>query len=299
MTPIPVVIEAYGHTDPGRMRGNNEDQYLVANLNRSLMVERTSLSFGEQERLHGNFQGTILLVADGMGGESAGDRASHLAVDSIVDYMLNAMPWFFRLDEKLASDLFNALIIGVKQCEASIQDYQRNSSTQGRMGTTLTLAYVLWPNMYVVHVGDSRCYLLRDGQMKQISRDHTVAQLMAEQGKANEDDEQRYGHVLYNAVGADADTPVKPEVFKIELTFGDCVLLCSDGLHGFVSEKRIQNLLESTESASDACEQLIDEANENGGEDNITVVVAHFRKEATVVDEDAPTIVDSESPPAP
>lgn len=281
MDPVAVSIEAYGHSDVGRCREENEDQFLVAHLNRSLEVERTSLSIEDQTRLHGVFQGTILLVADGMGGETAGGTASRLAVQTLTTYVLNTMPWFFRLDERLGDELTQVLREGVRRCEATIHTYREATVEGTRMGTTMTLAYILWPNMYLVHAGDSRGYLLRQGQLQQLTRDHTVAQMMAERGQSDPEREARYGHVLWNAVGAEPSQPANPDVTRTGLQFGDTVLLCSDGLHGLVSPERIQQILLSPRSVKDACEALVDEALANGGTDNVTVVMARFGRVET------------------
>jgi protein phosphatase len=289
MDPVPVRIEAFGQSDVGHYRDENEDQFLVAHLSRSLEVERTSLSIDDQTRLHGVFQGTLLLVADGMGGEKAGGHASRLAVQTLTTYVLNTMPWFFRLDEKLADDLIQVLREGVSRCEAAIHSYRESTVEGSRMGTTVTLAYILWPNMYLVHAGDSRCYLLRQGQLQQLTRDHTVAQLMADRGQSDPDRDQRYGHVLWNAVGAEPSQPVNPDVTRTCLLFGDTVLLCSDGLHGLVADERIAQILVEGRRLEDACQGLIDEALANGGQDNVTVVMARF---APVEGEDEATVIE-------
>lgn len=276
MDTVPVSIEVFGHSDAGRVRELNEDQYLIANLNRSIFIERSSLAIDNQTRLHGVFQGTVLIVADGMGGESAGDHASRLAVQTLTNYVLNIMPWFFRLDAKLGVDLENVLREGLKRCEDAIHSFRDSSPDGTRMGTTVTMAYILWPNLYLVHAGDSRCYLLRGGNMQQLTRDHTVAQLMHDRGQSKQGDDEKYGHVLWNAVGAEPTKPANPDVTKIELSFGDTIMLCSDGLHGFASSERIQQIITSPESVEAACRELVDEALSNGGEDNVTTIVARF-----------------------
>lgn len=299
MSRIPVAIEAFGKTDPGQLRENNEDSFLVANMHRTLVVDQTSVDIGDNPRLDGNTQGTLLLVADGMGGESAGDRASRMAIETLANYVLNGMPWYYQLDERHGPDLVTVLREGVARCEAAIQEYQRKTGTEGRMGTTFTLAYILWPNLYIAHAGDSRCYLMRTSKLRQLTKDHTIAQLMVDQGQTEELDDEHYGHVLWNAVGADINTPVKPQVGKHELTYGDHLLLCSDGLYGLVSDERITQLMLAPSSAEEACTRLINEANESGGHDNVTVIVARFR--AGEVNDDEPTIeqsVDDDEPTA-
>lgn len=288
MSPNPVVVEAFGQTDPGKLRETNEDQFLIARLHRSLVLDGSSLQTEDESRRDGRFQGTVLMVADGMGGESAGDRASKMAVETIMDYLLNSMPWFYRIDHRHGGDLVTVLREGVALCNEKIQSYQRSEPEQGRMGTTLTMAYVLWPNLYVVHVGDSRCYLLRGSELRQVTKDHTVAQMMVDQGQTTDLDDERYGHVLWNAVGADPATPPKPQVGKYELAIDDHLMLCSDGLYGMLSDERIKQLLLAPSSAREACHQLVDGALDNGGEDNVTTVVARFH--ADIAQDDESTI---------
>jgi protein phosphatase len=152
------------------------------------------------------------------------------------------------------------------------------------MGTTLTLAYLLWPRLYVVHAGDSRCYLLRNARLHQITRDHTVAQRLVDQGilPAEEAEESRWSHVLWNCIGGGAQE-MKPDVYKATLRLGDTLLLCTDGLSRCVPEKQIQQILESDRPAEETCKRLIATANAEGGPDNITVVVARFRETGAAV----------------
>jgi protein phosphatase len=296
MIPNPVILEAYGQTDPGKMREANEDQYFIARLHRSLVIEGTSASQQEgPNRRDGLFQATVLLVADGMGGEAAGDRASQIAIETIVDYLLNSMPWFYRLDTRHGGDLVTMLREGIALCNTNIQEFQRSEPDQGRMGTTLTMAYVLWPNLYVVHVGDSRCYLVRDGELRQLTKDHTVAQLMIDQGKDIALDDERYGHMLWNAVGADPSTPPKPQIGKYELAVDDQLMLCSDGLYGMISDEKIKQLLLAPCSAKESCRQLIDAALDHGGEDNVTTVVAQFHPQEL---DDEPSTIQASVPPS-
>src|SRR5262249_35591209 len=158
-------------TDRGRVRESNEDQFLIANLTKSMLVHQTSLGLDEQTHLFGTSMGRLLLVADGMGGHAAGKRASALAVDSLTAYVLNTMHWFFRLrqddEEQFLDDLKHALAY----CQERVRAEGERVPGRRGMGTTLTMAYLIWPRLYVVHAGDSRCYLLRKGRLRQITRD--------------------------------------------------------------------------------------------------------------------------------
>jgi protein phosphatase len=271
-------LDCHGLTDVGRVRHNNEDQFLIADLSKSLLVHETSLAVDDHSRLFGSTQGQLLLVADGMGGQAAGKRAATLAVDTIIEYVLNSMHCLYRL--RAAEDettLLQDLQAALAECTARVRaDVELNPAHQG-MGTTLTLGYITWPRFYVIHVGDSRCYLLRDSQLTQITTDHTVAQQLVERGALTPDqaEQSRWSHVLWNAIGGDSPKRA-PDIYKQHLRIGDTLLLCTDGLSGFVSDSEIAALLLRNDPARTTCEQLVQAANNAGGKDNITVIVARF-----------------------
>jgi protein phosphatase len=270
-----VTTDSFGLTDVGRERRANEDQFLVAGLNKGMLVQQTSLPMDDQTQLMSGAQGKVLAVADGMGGHVAGDRASALAIRAITRYLLNTMPWFFRLDGKLEDDLREELAGALERARDEVQQDATRHGLKG-MGTTLTMAYVLWPRLYVVHAGDSRCYLLRDGELRQLTTDHSMAQQLVDQGAMGqqEADDSQWTHVLYNAIVADGSSELSPEVYKARLRGGDTLLLCTDGLTKHVPEERIVELLNG--QAEQAAHRLIDAANDDGGSDNTTVVVARF-----------------------
>jgi protein phosphatase len=149
------------------------------------------------------------------------------------------------------------------------------------MGTTLTMAYVVWPRLFIVHVGDSRCYLLRRSELKQLTEDHTVAQQYVESGvlAADEAETSRWSNVLWNVVGGASDE-LAPQVYKSELQLGDTLLLCTDGLNKHVSDDRIAQVLAEDADAEKVCRCLVAAANDAGGSDNVTIVVARFRDRA-------------------
>jgi serine/threonine protein phosphatase PrpC len=270
-------MDCHGLTDVGRVREVNEDQYLIADLSKSLRVHSTSLGLDDQTRLFGSSQGNLLLVADGMGGHAAGRRASTLAVNSLTTYVLNTMHWFFRVrtdsEEYFEADLKAAL----EHCQARVQAEGERIPERRGMGTTLTMAYLSWPRLYVVHAGDSRCYLFRRTRLRQITRDHAVAQQLMEKGLLGDKDMEssQWSHVLWNVIGGDSDE-LSPEVFKAELALGDKLLLCTDGLTKHVAERDIATVLGSDATAEGSCRRLVDAANAAGGSDNVTVIVAQF-----------------------
>jgi len=276
-------MDCFGLTDIGHKRLVNEDQFIVADLNKSMRVHQTSLGLDHQTRLFGNSQGKLLAVADGVGGHEAGERASQLAVDSVVTYVLNTLNWYFGLGADSDEDFRDELKAALQHCQTMLQRDVEATPQRRRMGTTLTMAYIIWPRIYVVHVGDSRCYLLRGGKLKQITRDHTMAQLFKEtqdvpvmDGEPEDEVTGRWSHTLWNAISAD-ESRLDPEVYAANLELGDTILLCTDGLTKYLDNPRLIELLTSQDSSEAICQRMIDEANNAGGSDNITVVISRFR----------------------
>ncbi len=269
-------LDTFGLTDVGKKRPRNEDQFLVATLQRAMAVSQTSLPT-PQDRITvlGQADATLLMVADGMGGTQGGDVASTIAVQTIAGYMCNVTPFKRRRPQGTMTGLSDGLREALAEGEASIQD---EASVQAlSMGTTMTIAYVLWPRMYVAHVGDSRCYLLRSDSLEQVTTDHTVAQRLAEQGVEVGDASEMH-HVLWNALGGEKKH--ESEVCRIDLVGGDRVMLCTDGLTKHVPNAQIAKVLREGSTAEQCCRVLVDLALRGGGSDNVTVVVARVPGQA-------------------
>jgi protein phosphatase len=272
----PLCVRSFGLTDVGKVRANNEDQFLIAVLLKSLQVERTSLP--QRKVQHSSDRSYLFVVADGMGGHAGGERASALAIDSVETFILETFRWFAQCksqeQDKVLVDFQSAL--GLANARVLAEGVQ-HPELHG-MGTTLTLAYSLNDVLFVAHVGDSRCYLCRHGILYRLTRDHTLVEEMVRSGALKVEDvaEHHWRHVITNAVGGDTAS-VKVEVHKVRLEGGDRMLLCSDGLTEMLPEKDISRILQTEAEPEQACRCLVACANEAGGKDNITVVVAHFR----------------------
>ena len=264
----------FGLSDCGRVREANQDQFLIAELTKSMLVSATTLELGE--RVFGRVQGEILLVADGMGGHAAGEQASQLAISHLVHRLLNSVHWFFHGDDGNEDDFVANLQDLMQDANAEIlRESAENLKVRG-MGTTLTMAHRIGRRMFVVHAGDSRCYLYRNGAVEQLTTDHTLARQMVEKGGMRPEDEptSRWSNVLWNVLGGDSNDEVVAEARRVDLEEGDLVVLCSDGLHRYVDEQLLAEVLSVTEDPESACRALVDFANASGGQDNVTVVVA-------------------------
>jgi protein phosphatase len=211
-----------------------------------------------------------------MGGHAAGEKASSIAVESIERFVLHTTDWFFRLSPEYEDDLADELKAGLMECQEQIMHDQKENPRNQGMGTTITMAYVLWPRMFVVHVGDSRLYVARSGKVVQLTTDHTVAQQYVEAGRMSPEEasESRWSHMLWNAVGGQSSS-LHLEVHRATLEPGDRMLLCTDGLSNYHDLESIGRLIASA-PPKESCLQLIADANEAGGKDNITGIVVAF-----------------------
>lgn len=270
-------MDCFGLTDVGRKRPSNQDHYLVADLNKSLRVHSTSLNLDDETRIYGGSQGKLLIVADGMGGEAEGERASTIAVDQLATYVLNSLSWCFRLEEDSEQDFEDHLKEALVSCQNKIHAVANQHPEMKTMGTTMTMAYIVWPRAFVVHVGDSRCYLLRDHQLTQITTDHSMGAILEQvkQLDRNQGRKSSMGHALWNVLGGRSDE-LSVDVYKLTLECEDVILLCTDGLYDMVPDDTIEDTLNTTESAEAACRKLVELSNSNGGNDNITVIVSRF-----------------------
>lgn len=273
-----VLAEVFGATDVGRVREANQDQFLVASLERSLLIEGSSLPAQAGTRLVDTPQGRILLVADGIGGHGGGEVASAVTIDAMAHYCFETMPWVQRRSECTAEELADGLREAVKTAQGRVQRVARRKGLAADMGTTLTMAYVSWPDLLLVHVGDSRAYLLRDDKLHRLTVDHTLAQQMVEGHMITEAQAvgSRFSHVLVNAVGGGTDA-LDVELRYLQLRTDDQLLLCTDGLYDMVSDTEVAAALrDTTQPVAQVVNGLIAAANAAGGRDNVTAVLARF-----------------------
>ncbi len=271
-----VRMEFAAASDAGRVRGNNEDHYAVARIGRSFRLLDANLPAGDlPEQVDEVAYGMV--VADGMGGMAAGDRASRLAIRTGVGLVLDSPRWATRIDEEEARLLIERLHDYFRQVDRAVIGEGRAEAQLQGMGTTLTLAYSVGVDLFIVHVGDSRAYLYRRGRLEQLTSDHTMARKLAEVGEIHPDEVHRHAsrHLLTNYVGG-PNLGVEPEVVTLALEDGDRLLLCSDGLTEMVADAEIARILGDSATPDDAARSLVRRANEQGGRDNITVIVARF-----------------------
>ena len=246
-------VKAYGLSHVGRQRQHNEDSYLVAD------------------------EAKLFLVADGMGGHAAGEIASRIAVDSISEFILHTKEddgtWPHAYDEHYRRST-NRLVAAVRLANTRVLEAMRKDARLRGMGTTVVACMADEDTMSFAHVGDSRAYLIRNGEMSRITNDHSWVFEQVQAGMLTEAEAEKHPlrNVITRALGGALS--VSPDASEIEVRKDDVYLLCSDGLTGMVPEEEILRVVtQNRDDLQKACQQLIDTANERGGLDNITAVL--------------------------
>jgi serine/threonine protein phosphatase PrpC len=268
-------IDVYGVTHPGKVRKENQDHFLICALKKQMVVHQTSLPQTDHLLTGPERLAFLMMVADGVGGGAKGADASRLALEAATQYVSHSMRCYYAAagsanEEEFTTALQEAAVL----CHAQLLRQGEGDPACRGMATTLTLYLGLWPTAYLLHVGDSRCYLLRDGDLLQLTRDQTMAQELVDLGvmtPAAAAANAKFSNTLSSSIGGRQSSPV---VTPLSITWGNVLLLCSDGLTRHVPDDRIRERLRSMTSARQACENLLKEALAGGGTDNITVVVA-------------------------
>ncbi|HYW50671.1 MAG TPA: protein phosphatase 2C domain-containing protein [Gemmatimonadaceae bacterium] len=270
--PLDTEIDIYGLTHTGLVRKENQDHFLISSLRREVFVHQSSLPPGEVKSSNERMA-LLAVVADGVGSSAMGGEASRQAVEGILNYVSACSKCFYRLDSGDVADLNDPLSDAVMRVHADIAREREEGPPDARgMATTMTLWLGVWPYAYLLQVGDSRCYVMRGGQLQQISRDQTLVQDLVDAGALTQTQALRspLSHVLSSAIGGQEAAPV---ITRFEQQWDQIGLLCSDGLTKHVSDEQIAERLRTMTSARQACEALLQDALDAGGTDNITIVI--------------------------
>jgi protein phosphatase len=272
---LPLAVSAFGVTDKGKVRSTNEDQFLIAELTKAMRVWQTSLP--EPKVQVGEERAHLFLVADGMGGHQAGERASALAVAAIENFTLNSFKWFFGTDGIEAKKVLAQFQSAFSRADVEIAETAAAHPELRGMGTTVTMAFQLGAQLCVVHAGDSRAYLHRQRELHQLTRDHTLVADLIRTGVLQPDQAAGHHlrHVITNVIGG-PEAGVKVEARALQLQDGDRLLLCSDGLTEMVTDDTIAAILDADRAPEAAATKLLERANEGTAPDNITLVVVGF-----------------------
>jgi PPM family protein phosphatase len=269
-------LELAALSDPGLVRSNNEDCYLVALVERGLRTLMTNLPSGSVPDHHSD-TGHVLLVADGMGGAAAGEVASRTAVSILVGLALETPDWVLSLEGEHGRQVLARTEERFHKIKDVFLDLAKTDSSLTGMGTTMTVAGIVGENLMIAHVGDSRASLFRGGRLLHLTRDQTMAQMLADAGEIRPEEvaTHRLRHVLTGAITTEKGE-VPAEMHLMRLLDGDQILLSTDGLTEMVSDEKIAETLRRPGTAEQACRALVDLALEGGGKDNVTVVLARY-----------------------
>lgn len=268
-------IDVWGLTHPGKVRPKNEDHYFVGSFCSGVLAERTSIpSLVEPERL-----ASFGMVADGVGSGGSGEEASRLAVQGLVEQVAQRFHVAYAAESRDPDAFSRLLEEAALSCHERLLARADEAGEHKRLATTMTLFLGLWPHAYLLQIGDSRCYAFRDGVLTQISRDQTMAQDLIDQGLLTRTKaaNTRWAHVLSSAMGGQQAAPV---VTRLVRDWGTVTVLCSDGLTKHVSDDRIAERLSTMTSAKQVCEDLLQDALDDGGSDNITIIVGRTLRPA-------------------
>jgi len=271
-----MIVELYAKSDVGRVRRGNEDNFLVIDLSTEQTWTGSDHTSPPERLTRFNLgdKGLVLVVSDGMGGALAGDVASRMAVDSVREMLTGSESDNCEGEIDLVECLKNATVYANHAIHMRSQEDSRCAG----MGATFTGAAVKGDTLDLVQVGDSRGYVIRKGQIRLATKDQSLVQQLVDVGQISESEAEThmFRNVILQALGAQSE--ITPVTGKIRLKQGDLVLLCSDGLSGKLRADDIQHIISSTNGdLVKACDALVQEANNRGGEDNITVVLARFQ----------------------
>ncbi|HVH26900.1 MAG TPA: protein phosphatase 2C domain-containing protein [Vicinamibacterales bacterium] len=272
-----VEVELGACSHRGKRQQHNDDHYLAIRLGRSQTVLETSLTSAEVPRPFEEYA-YAMLVADGIGSSGAGGLASRIALSTFAHLALHYGHWNIRIDSRTAADVMDrAERLYERVNDTVLKRGMEHAELQG-MATTLTAAYSAGNDLFIAHVGHSRAYYYREGELTQLTVDHTLEERMAHGAKPQslEAGSQDLGHILTDTIGGRAGAP-EIAIDRFTLKDGDRLMLCTNGLTDALDDGRIADVLCRRRQPKEECRSLVDRALERGGEDNITVVLADYR----------------------
>ena len=264
-------VDAFGLTDTGRVRTNNEDHFVIATLRKSVALDYTSLEQpGPFDALQQGTTARLFIVADGVGGRPGGELASGTAVETLLHFISRTVGCFHAVDVEKENAFLISLDLAVQAAHFRIQE--ELGAGGHSPSTTLTMAALIGRRAYLVHVGDSRAYYLHGGRLRQLTDDQTMGRFMVDAGAWTEEQAARAG-VAANLTSAIGGSEMTPRVGLVDLAPGDALLLCTDGLTKHVSDDQMRDVMLEGSGAEAATRKLVSLALDAGGSDNVTVIV--------------------------
>jgi protein phosphatase len=263
------MITFFGLSDAGLKRPNNEDHFIVADLTRREIAVENNVVVPNAVHQPLGLYGTLLAVADGLGGHDDGEIASHIAVEAIVQTLFSLQQQRMSITEQLT--------LAAQEAHHAIRRYIATIPGSRSMSSTLTAAYVTHNEVAIAQVGDSRAYHFANGSLTQLTEDQTIVQMMLKKGMLTNEEAQNHPdrHVILQAMGQ--ERAITPEITRAPLRYDDCILLCSDGLSSYVDHQCIERILNEDTNEPTRCNRLLEAAYAAGGEDNVTILLASLR----------------------
>ena len=276
LKPLPADIDVCGLTHRGRVRSENADHFLIASFHRAMQVRHSSLPPAAFSQHSADSRGYVFLVADGVGAFAQAANGSARAIRSVAQYLVDMSEVSLVAEPDREHEIMSRVRDAISEAHEALLALDEDG-IPGSAVTTLTMVVTIWPRLFVVHVGDSRAYRLRGGELTQLTTDQTMAQAMVDSGEWTRAiaDASPLKHVLVSALGS---SQVDPQIQVLPLERADVMLLCTDGLTKHVSDEEIRDQVMRPDSASTICQSLIDLALSRGGEDNVTVVMGKARQ---------------------
>ena len=274
--PLPAEIDVCGLTHRGRVRSENADHFLIASFHRAMQVHNSSIPDAAFSALSSDSRGYVFLVADGVGAFAQAANGSARAIRSVAQYLVDMSEVSLSADPDREDEIVSQVRGALVEAHETLLQLDEEG-IPGSAVTTLTMLVAVWPRAYLVHVGDSRAYRLRDGELEQLTTDQTMAQAMIDSGEWTRAiaDASPLKHVLVSALGSQQ---VDPQVRALPLERLDVMLLCTDGLTKHVSDDEIHDHLARGGSSESMCQSLIELALSRGGADNVTVLIGKARQ---------------------
>jgi len=274
-------LDLFGLTHPGKVRTENQDHFLVCTVHPEVIVHGTSLPDIDELPLRGERLATLFLVADGVGGGEGGSDASRIAAETVTRYVSSTLRSYHAAGTSDESKLLESLRTAALEAHQAVRAEAASRPEPRAMATTLTLGLAIWPWLYVVQLGDSRCYYYWNGKVHQVTRDQTVGQDLVDQGLLPRErlPVSPFKDVLSSAAGADE---ALPEVTRVRIDrSGSALFFCTDGLTKHVSDEEIAAAIKDNPRSEEVCRALLDLALDRGGTDNITMVIGRRRQAPT------------------
>ena len=259
-------------TDVGKVRTIDEDSILAADL-----------SFGINSESEKFF---LLAVADGMGGHAKGEEASKIALNTLTKTIIPELFGTVSFTELLEN--------GIKNANQEILEYTAKNPESSGMGTTTVCALVKGNNIHLANVGDSRAYVISDDEIRRVTKDHSYVQSLIDEGQITEEEARDHPqkNVITKAVGIMES--VEPDTMKLTLDDDESLLLCCDGVIAHLTDEDIHKIICNENNPQNACQQIVDLANQRGGSDNISLIILSSNNEDVISDE-SPTVINNQN----